>query len=529
MPNAGQNGFTLGNTKDAYGSLSYAAVLGRLQTLSHGVQSFAYASLPSVQSNPYAADTLWLSRAQQEVLGFNPSGGIAGYDGVVGIVSNEESQAGGDTADWTQSVPVNNTQYYMIGAIEKELSEVMGRTAFAGTNGVNNAPSYTLTDLFRYGGAIGTLNTNPSDSRAYFSIDKGANDTEALYFSDSGDLGDWAPNGPNDFFPTGNDAFLDRPQAGAVNEISVTDKTLMNVLGWDVLPPPPDNFTGDGMSDVLFQSSGGAISDWLMDASQITASNSLGDPGSNWHVVGTGDITGAGPLTWVDLYTQSDSGQIWDWQVMNGNLVGNSHSVGNPGSSWHAVGTGDFNGDGNADILMQNDSGQVWEWQMNSNLITSSASVGNPGSSWHVVGTGDFNGDGRSDILMQNDSGQIWEWQMNGFSITSSASVGNPGASWHVVGTGDFTGDGKSDILLQNDSGQVWEWQMDGSQITSSASVGNPGASWHVVKTGYYNGDGNSDILFQNASGQVWQWLMSGNQITASASLGNPGSSWHVA
>jgi hypothetical protein len=429
MPNAGQNGFTLGNTKDAYGSLSYSAVLGRLQTLSHGVQSFAYASLPSVQSNPYAADTLWLSRAQQEVLGFNPSGGIAGYDGVVGIVSNEELQAGGDTADWTQSVPFNNSQYYMIGAIENELSQVMGRTAFAGTNGVNNAPSYTLTDLFRYV-AAGELATSNSPD-AYFSIDNG--NAARDFFNLSGDLGDWAQNGPNGVLNTGNDAFLNTPEPSVVNEITATDKTLMNVLGWDVLPPSPEDFIDDGMSDVLFQSSSGAVSDWLMDGSQITASNSVGDPGSSWHVVGTGNVEPVGGEDLVDLFMQSDSGQVWDWEVSNGKLVPGSASVGNPGPSWHVVATGDFIGNGTDDILMQNDSGQVWEWQMDGSQITSSASVGNPGSSWHVVKTGDYNGDGNSDILFQNASGQVWQWLMSGNQITASASLGNPGSSWHVA------------------------------------------------------------------------------------------------
>jgi hypothetical protein len=30
----------------------------------------------------------------------------------------------------------------------------------------------------------------------------------------------------------------------------------------------------------------------------------------------------------------------------------------------------------------------------------------NPGAAWHVKKSGDFNGDGQDDILWQNDSGQ---------------------------------------------------------------------------------------------------------------------------
>ncbi|MFI4997854.1 MAG: FG-GAP repeat domain-containing protein, partial [Hyphomicrobiales bacterium] len=62
--------------------------------------------------------------------------------------------------------------------------------------------------------------------------------------------------------------------------------------------------------------------------------------------------------------------------------------------------------------------------------------LGNPGQSWHAAETGDFNGDGKADILFRNDSGAIWEWQMNtsgSLHIGASSSVGNPGSSWSVV------------------------------------------------------------------------------------------------
>ena len=39
-----------------------------------------------------------------------------------------------------------------------------------------------------------------------------------------------------------------------------------------------------------------------------------------------------------------------------------------------------------------------------------------PGTSWHAIGASDFNGDGFSDILWQNVSGQAAIWEMNGTS-----------------------------------------------------------------------------------------------------------------
>ena len=135
-----------------------------------------------------------------------------------------------------------------------------------------------------------------------------------------------------------------------------------------------------------------------------------------------------------------------------------------------------------SDILWQNTNGQAAIWEMNGTNVLSSAAVGpNPGPSWQAIGTGDFNGDGKSDILWQNTNGQAAIWEMNGTSVLSAAAVGpNPGPSWQAVGTGDFNGDGNSDILWQNTNGQAAIWEMNGTSILSAAAVGpNPGPSWH--------------------------------------------------
>ena len=69
---------------------------------------------------------------------------------------------------------------------------------------------------------------------------------------------------------------------------------------------------------------------------------------------------------------------------------------------------------------------------MNGTSVIGAASIGNPGPSWHALGTGDFNGDGRADILWQNSSGQVVTWEMNGTSLISSNSLANPGPTWHA-------------------------------------------------------------------------------------------------
>ncbi len=106
-----------------------------------------------------------------------------------------------------------------------------------------------------------------------------------------------------------------------------------------------------------------------------------------------------------------------------------------------------------ADILWQNANGQASIWDMSGNTLVGGGAVSpNPGPSWTEIGAGDFNGDGQSDILWQNAStGQASIWEMNGNSLIGGGAVTpNPGPSWHAVGTGDFNDDGLSDILWQN-------------------------------------------------------------------------------
>jgi hypothetical protein len=128
-------------------------------------------------------------------------------------------------------------------------------------------------------------------------------------------------------------------------------------------------------------------------------------------------------------------------------LIGGSNTIGsNPGPTWHVKGSGDFNGDGHADILWQNDNGAVADWLMNAagtGLIGGSNTIGsNPGPSWHVKGSGDFNGDGHADILWQNDNGAVATWLMNAAGtglIGGSNNIGsNPGPSWHTIGSDDM-------------------------------------------------------------------------------------------
>jgi ELWxxDGT repeat protein len=311
--------------------------------------------------------------------------------------------------------------------------------------------------------------------------------SDVLWRNSSGGLSDWSMNAGSIV------------SGGALTQggVAVNPDASWSVAGIA-------DFDGNGEADMLWRNTNGVLADWSMNgrtivwSNALTASGAVVTPDASWSIVGLGDFNGDSS---ADILWRNTSDELSEWQ-MNGSTVINGGDVTSagiavrPDASWSVVGIGDFNGDGRKDILWRNTSGEVTEWQMNGSTITSSGDLTSgdvsvrPDASWSVAGIGDFNGDGNSDILWRNSNGSLSEWLMNGSTIVSSGSVASggiavePDTSWHIVEIGDFNGDGRSDILWRNDNGAMSEWLMNGTTIaqaitpSSSGGAVSPNATW---------------------------------------------------
>jgi len=169
----------------------------------------------------------------------------------------------------------------------------------------------------------------------------------------------------------------------------------------------------------------------------------------------------------------------------------------------------DHDGDGKADILWRNSAtGENYLYPMNGAAILASEGFLRTvaDQNWQVAGTGDFDGDGEADILWRNAAtGENYIYFMDGKSIKPSESYSRTVAdtSWQIAGVGDFDGDGKADILWRNSStGQNYLWPMDGSSVKPGEAYLRTVADtrWEVKAVADFDGDGRADVLWRHAA-----------------------------
>jgi Ca2+-binding RTX toxin-like protein len=282
---------------------------------------------------------------------------------------------------------------------------------------------------------------------------------------------------------------------------------------------------GDGRADLLWRSqSTGENYLYTMNGTAVTSGEgSLRTVADlNWSLVGTGDFDGDGKadLLWRNHVTGENYLYPMDGHTVK-STEGYIRTVSDP--NWQIATLGDFNGDHRDDILWRNQAtGENYLYLMNGTAIAGEGFVRTVADlNWQIAGSGDFNGDGRADILWRNAStGENYVYLMNGSAIASEGYLRTVAdQSWQVAGIGDLDGDGHADIVWRNSStGQNYVYFMNGTTIAKEGYLRTVADQhWQIEAIGDYDGDGKSDLFWRNsATGENYLYPMDGLTIKAS-------------
>ena len=262
------------------------------------------------------------------------------------------------------------------------------------------------------------------------------------------------------------------------------------------------------------------------------------DPRYAFDFMGTGDFNGDGK---ADLLLRHTDGR-WHYYAMNGRrpLAEASGAANLPRSlDWAFVGIGDFDADASDDVLLRHTDGRWAHYAMDGRVQTGVSNVsGLPtDAAWQVRALADFNGDGADDLLTRHPDGRRHYYPIRGASLVEDEA--GPAdlprnLHWRLAGTGDFAGDGTDDVLLRHKNG-AWHYHpMDGRAVDTNAQGSaalTRNLAWQVAAIADFNGNGRADVLLRHSEGRWYFYPMNGRNYTAGRGGANltRNLAWHLA
>ncbi len=233
------------------------------------------------------------------------------------------------------------------------------------------------------------------------------------------------------------------------------------------------------------------------------------------------------------LWVNNENGALAYWSILDvsdtPSSIANDFLTTDSTQGLDVIGTVDFNGDGQSDILIRDNQQDINKIllldgteQVEAITVGANRSVAN--SAWRMRAAGNFDDDAQTEILWRNiETGGFALWDIDGNNDATSTFVdlsaigrGTEGAltnlDWEIQATGDIDGDGRDEIFWRNTAtggNAVWGMNESGGveSATFTTQLGN--LEWNIIEVADYTNDGVVDIAWRNASnGQHAIWAM---------------------
>jgi len=270
------------------------------------------------------------------------------------------------------------------------------------------------------------------------------------------------------------------------------------------------DFTADGHPDLAAANSGDNTVSVLLgngDGTFQPQSETQNAVGVYQDAIAAGDFTGDGrtDLAVANTININGPGSV-------SVLLGNGDGTFEPavqyavGSDPYAIVTGDFNGDGRADLAVVNEESNDVSILLGNGDGTFRHQVTYAvGSGPDAVVAGDFTGDGHLDLAVANSDGTVSVLLGNGDGTFQPQVTYAVGSGPDAIAAGDFTGDGHLDLAVANGD-------FSGSGGTVSVLLGNGdgtfqpqvtyavGSNPDAIVAGAFTGDGHLDLAVANSN-----------------------------
>jgi hypothetical protein len=182
------------------------------------------------------------------------------------------------------------------------------------------------------------------------------------------------------------------------------------------------------------------------------------------------------------------------------------------------VATGDFNRDGIADVVAALPDGK----ELGQHLLTVQLGKGDGtfmnvvshnliGEDPRALAVGDFNGDGNLDVIVGDGDGALVEFLGDGKgNLMSAGKIGTLG-SVESIAIGDFTHHGHLDLVVsdfRSNSGKILLGAGDGSfRIAWSFELPKRGTRFQIA-TADFNGDGIADLVITSEDDSNYEVML---------------------
>jgi hypothetical protein len=468
----------LGQSDTYYDNLLYSTFLAALKAdAKTSDDATAIALLPSASANPVNGNsTINVKIANLRAVGLpgNPPAGEP--DGYISL----------NTSITSPGSPGTSSTFNLVPVVEHEIDEVLG----LGSTLPDQLNSTIFPeDLFRYDkNGVRTLTTT-STVQAFFSINAGAALAQFDNQNDGGDFGDWQSNPlPPGILPKVQDAFA-IPGASPAPSVELT---ALDVIGYDRVRRPA--------TTLLLSPSGKIGTDaptftWKMVSSAtayyLSVQNSSGTAVlQQWY---SSAVCGSSTCSVTPVVALSRGTYKWSVETWN------SSGYGSPGSSLTFLlgvsATGDFDGDGKADITVFRPSTGTWYVRGNTTYVW--------GGTGDIPVVGDYDGDGKADVAVFRPSTGTWYIVLSSTGIGVSYTLGGVG---DIPVPGDYDGDGKTDLAVFRPSSGMWYMVLSSTGTRIAYTWGGAG---DIPVPRDYDGDGKADIAVFRPSTGTWYRVLS--------------------